>query len=358
MMNLNKMLLIGIILSSNILFGQVGIGTANPDTSAVLHLESANKGFLMTKVALKSITDNVTILNPATGLLVWNNGKDALSVQGFYYWNSNKWNLLSTGNSGSGSSEYNWSSNGDNAGSNLGPQTNLAVGTSTFDDLVFKVNGNTAGRLGVNSINNIAFGNGSQAPGFQSIAIGANAATTSNDEISIGNKAKTASQNSIAIGSGASATGQFSVAIGNNAKTAQASALVLGDASTNVGIGTSTPDKNVKLDVSGSYKLGTNGTVQKNMISFESYATVSFRNVPVNGVNYMDIDIPSGSRPATSKASVTVSPSSSSNEFNNNFAVISSRLISTSQARVYFMNISNAPASVYYADLYVTLNEF
>lgn len=358
MMNLNKILFFGIVLYSNILLGQVGIGTSDPDASSILHLESNNKGFLMTKVGLKSTTDTSTIPNPAVGLLVWNNGNEGLSPQGFFYWNNNQWNSLSVGNGNGGSSQSNWSLSGDNGGNNSGDKTTISIGTATYDDLVFKVNGNIAGRLGVNGMRNIAFGNGSLASGYQSVAIGSDASTSSNDEIALGNSAKTANQSSIAIGSGASATGQYSVAIGHNAKTSQQRALVLGDELANVGIGTNTPNTNTKIDVSGSYKLGTNGSIQKNLISFEVQTGVSFVDIPANGVNYIDFNIPNTSQPSSTRVTVTVSPSNNSNEFNNNFAVVSSRLISTSQVRVYFMNISNAPANVYYMNLYLTLNEF
>lgn len=55
-----------------ILMGQVGIDTSNPDSSAVLHVESSNKGVLFPRVSLLSSTDASTILNPANGLVVFN----------------------------------------------------------------------------------------------------------------------------------------------------------------------------------------------------------------------------------------------------------------------------------------------
>lgn len=352
------MLLFGITLCSALTFGQVGIGTATPDDSSVLQLDSTNKGFLMTKISLQSVTDTNTIPNPAIGLLVWNTGKGGLATSGFYFWNNNQWTPLSTSNSNGGNAVGSWSSTGNNAGNDAGDKTSLSIGTSTYDDLVFKVNNNTAGRLGAIGTSNIAFGNRSLASGFQSIAIGTAASTTSNDEVALGNNAKTASQSSVAIGSRANAMGQYSVAIGHNANTSQQYAIVLGDQYANIGIGTSTPNKGVKIDVAGSYKLGSSGSVQKNLISFETAPPMGFENIPVNKVNYVDINIPNGSQLPSTKATISVSVSPDSNDFNSNFAVVSSRLISASKARVYFMNISNAPASLYYVNLYVTMNEF
>ncbi|MDC8107054.1 hypothetical protein ACNFU2_19500 [Chryseobacterium sp. PTM-20240506] len=68
--------------------GNVGVATITPDPSADLTLASDNKGFLVNRVALKSTTDATTILNPATGLLVYNTGAGDLKRAGFYY-NSN-----------------------------------------------------------------------------------------------------------------------------------------------------------------------------------------------------------------------------------------------------------------------------
>ncbi len=47
----------------------VGINTNTPDSSAILHLESDDKGFLMPRL---SITERNNITNPATGLVIYN----------------------------------------------------------------------------------------------------------------------------------------------------------------------------------------------------------------------------------------------------------------------------------------------
>ncbi len=89
--------LIGGIFSS-VALGQntrVGIGTPNPDSSAILELSTSNKGFLPPRIDLNSTTDTVTIANPATGLLVFNTGMGALATKGYYYWDGAKWTRLS-----------------------------------------------------------------------------------------------------------------------------------------------------------------------------------------------------------------------------------------------------------------------
>ena len=51
--------------------------------------------------SLTSGTDNTTISNPATGLLVYNTGNNVGLVAGYYYWNGSSWATIATA-SGSG----------------------------------------------------------------------------------------------------------------------------------------------------------------------------------------------------------------------------------------------------------------
>ena len=83
------------------LYAQTGIGTNTPDASAKLEVSATNKGFLPPRVTLASGTDNTTIPNPATGLLVYNTGTNPGLVAGYYYWNGASWATIATA-SGSG----------------------------------------------------------------------------------------------------------------------------------------------------------------------------------------------------------------------------------------------------------------
>ena len=70
----------------------VGIGTTTPDPSARLDVFSANQGFLLPRVSLTSYTDNFTIANPATSLLVYNtNPTMAGGGPGIYFWSGTHW---------------------------------------------------------------------------------------------------------------------------------------------------------------------------------------------------------------------------------------------------------------------------
>ncbi|MDR0864857.1 MAG: hypothetical protein LBO74_07995, partial [Candidatus Symbiothrix sp.] len=74
---------------------QVVIGTnaAEPVASAVLDLNSGidgNLGLLLPRVALESATDEETIKDPATGLMVYADGTGGLAA-GVYVWDGSKW---------------------------------------------------------------------------------------------------------------------------------------------------------------------------------------------------------------------------------------------------------------------------
>ena len=116
---------------------QTGIGTRNPDASAVLDVASTNRGLLIPRVALASATDGTTIPSPATSLIVYNTSL-ALAGPGIYYNSgtsaSPSWVRFISSSAPVGL-EY-WGTTG-NVGTN--PSTNF-LGTTDSRDLLFKVN--------------------------------------------------------------------------------------------------------------------------------------------------------------------------------------------------------------------------
>ena len=78
------------------LSAQTGIGTTSPHASAKLEVNATDKGFLPPRVTLTSSSDNSTIPNPATGLLVYNTGTNAGLRAGYYYWNGTDWTTIAT----------------------------------------------------------------------------------------------------------------------------------------------------------------------------------------------------------------------------------------------------------------------
>ena len=88
------------------MYAQTGIGTTTPEASAKLDVTSSNKGFLPPRVTLTSGTDNTTIPNPATGLLVYNTGSNVGLVAGYYYWNGSGWATIATATGSGVSASY------------------------------------------------------------------------------------------------------------------------------------------------------------------------------------------------------------------------------------------------------------
>lgn len=80
----------------------VGILTATPDKSAALDVDvnalpaNNKKGLLFPHVKLTGKKDRTTVLNPATGLVVYNtvdsgSGEDAVEREMLYFWDGQKW---------------------------------------------------------------------------------------------------------------------------------------------------------------------------------------------------------------------------------------------------------------------------
>ena len=236
-----------------------------------------------------------------------------------------------------------------------GKNESTAIGNNAFSDAfqstAIGYNAKTTGN------ESSALGNSSLAAGFQSVALGYGAKTNTNSETAVGYNSVTAGQQSTAIGSGAAAMGQNSTAIGYKAFTSQYNAIVLGDNNANVGIGTSTPNSTAKLDVSGQYKLGDRGTVNKNQISFEAWPAVSVNNLASERTVTMDIAIPAALIPNSTRATITVTPAG---DFagNTSFSISNPRMTSTSNIRINLTNISANSESLYSSHFYITVNEF
>jgi hypothetical protein len=138
-----------LFLSSTLLFSTVslaqnvginGSGTA-PAASAMLDIVATDKGLLVPRVALTSLTAAGPVTSPATSLLVYNTATAGASpnnvIPGFYYWDGTKW--VSFGGSGG----KDWSLLG-NAGTTVG--TNF-IGSTDNVSFCIKTNNTERGRF-------------------------------------------------------------------------------------------------------------------------------------------------------------------------------------------------------------------
>ena len=83
-------------------FGQVGIGTETPDTSAVLDVVASDKGFLAPQVALTATNIFAPLTgNQIEGLLVYNTNTTTTPTvgvtPGYYFWDGTTWQPTGTG---------------------------------------------------------------------------------------------------------------------------------------------------------------------------------------------------------------------------------------------------------------------
>lgn len=121
----------------------VGIGTANPDASAILDLTSTNKGLLAPRMTQ---AQRDAIPSPATGLLIYN-----LTTDSFQYnfgtpvvpaWNT----VIGVGSDGGTSSEIFWSLLGNNALDS----TRHYLGSSNAQPLIIRTNNIQRIKIGAN----------------------------------------------------------------------------------------------------------------------------------------------------------------------------------------------------------------
>ncbi|MFC6860974.1 hypothetical protein [Zunongwangia atlantica] len=324
--------------NSSELSAQVGIGTSNPDPSAVLHIQSTNKGVLLPKVDLQNLTDRNTVNEPTEGLLVYNRRDDNSHDlrKGFYIWDNEKWDKVENQSDiddimdeiderfkeledGSG-----WALNGNSLnGSEF-------LGSTNEQPIVFKVNNVKQAQFGIKdriaigrnavvsgergfaigysaavstndgyaygrgssaSGNDVyAYGYNSSASGSETYAFGREAASSGTRAYSLGYQSKSSGIDSYSIGREAEASGTHSYAIGYQAKTSQSKVITLGGSDTRTGVGTGSPNSSAMLDVVSTNKgvlvprIQLDKTDQQNPVSSPANGLLVFNTATRNDV--------------------------------------------------------------------------
>lgn len=192
----------------------VGIGTTNPDQSAILDLSSDSQGLLIPRLTLKQRN---AIEKPAKGLIVYQTNM----LSGVYVYDGTQWAPVSTteARSVAATSEY-WSTLG-----NEGITENMYIGTNDEASLLFKVNNFNSGKID-HSRGNLFLGykTAQNSLGFNTVALGALAlqkANNSGNNVAIGFQSMFANEtgsHNLALGTGslaANISGKNNIAIGS-----------------------------------------------------------------------------------------------------------------------------------------------
>lgn len=74
------------------IFSQVGINTTTPNASSVLDINSTNKGVLFPQYDLTVLNSTSSpVVNPASGLIIYNKGGVSTYPKGYYVWVIDQW---------------------------------------------------------------------------------------------------------------------------------------------------------------------------------------------------------------------------------------------------------------------------
>lgn len=114
--------------------GTINIGTSTKDNTAILNVNSTNKGVLLPRVALKSSTDAVTIPSPTTGLLVYNTGAEStFTTVGYMFWDSSSWKIFASASSEEAKATLNC------AGTQMSPAQQIIGATAIIAGTVLQI---------------------------------------------------------------------------------------------------------------------------------------------------------------------------------------------------------------------------
>jgi hypothetical protein len=259
---MKKLFTLGVLFVAGAAFAQtenVGIGTTQPDKSAILDLSSSNKGFLLPRM---SKSQRLGIVKPAQGLQVFQTDEKS----GLYMFNGNDW--TNAANSVTAASDP-WL----RGGNAILPGE--FIGTTNSQPLLIKVNNYRTGYL--NNTGLVFFGPGAGNSNTAAINIGLGAFTLFQNTTGIGN---------IGVGHGVmnltttGSSGNYNVALGHFS-------LQNNRGDENVGIGRGT----MQANTTGRYNvaLGTN-SLNKNISGEYNMGVGPFALLEnLNGTNNMAI---------------------------------------------------------------------
>jgi hypothetical protein len=233
----------------------VGIGTTTPDNSAVLEINSSDKGLLIPRMSLQQRN---AINNPADGLMVYQTGDKG----GFYFFEgkTNEWKPITEAKAVAGV-DGDWTLQGNSAGA-----TDF-IGTTNDRSLKFKVNNVSSGSIntargGANTY--LGFSSGVSVVGSANVALGYEALVggAGSSNVAIGFRAlkvNNGGTSNLGLGNAslqANTTGSANVGIGS------ATLLLNTIGGSNTAIGTSVLNK-ITGNSNNNVAIGTSSMIAK-----------------------------------------------------------------------------------------------
>jgi hypothetical protein len=202
--------------------GNVGINTTIPDASAILDINSNNRGLLVPRLTTAQRT---AITAPATGLLVFDTDANT-----FFFYGGAAWARVS------GTSELERLTENGRTGYRILNRPAANYGNIGQDAVDLSFSGVASTVLGATGNFSFASGQQTTAAGFSSTAMGYLSLAQSSYAVAMGFCDTAIGLGAIAAGYYASATNDFSVSIGNRTIASGINAIAMGERSNASGI--------------------------------------------------------------------------------------------------------------------------
>jgi trimeric autotransporter adhesin len=195
-----------ILAACGISFGQnVGIGTTNPDASALLELKATNRGFLPPRM---TAAEKGLIAAPKAGLMIYQTD----GTKGLYVFDGGSWVAVTTP---AGAAVNTWSLTGN---ASTDPVNNF-IGTTDAKPLIFRVDNAYAGRIDNGGMVAMGIGAANVLSDSTIVAIGYKSLVNNGNGVTSSGEAK----NNSAVGSKtllANTIGDYNAAFGSSTLTA------------------------------------------------------------------------------------------------------------------------------------------
>jgi hypothetical protein len=222
--------------------GNVGINTLHPNASAILDIESNNRGLLIPRMTAAQRT---AIATPATGLMVFDTDANT-----FYFFNGTAWSGIDT------KSELERITEAGKTGHRILNRLPANYGDIGQDAVDLSFSGIPSSTLGATGNLSFATGQHTTASGFASTAMGISTSATGSYSVALGAGSTSVGLATTTLGFNSRATGSFSLAAGSNTQAVGASSFAMGEQSYALGLYSVAMGQRDSAMGNGSFAMG------------------------------------------------------------------------------------------------------